>query len=213
MTWTDERCGCDVRRLTTPLAMRLLSLLILLVTAPALAQEANVRAASGDVPVSVLVLSAPHAPAAPEASQGVESSPNLAGQLVLTTAGVAVSVGLLNLAVNQDAPGLLLLIPVASGAAVYGLGEALGYDGSAGRTFAGAALGALPGVAMVGLGVAMESDGDELISDGAVVATLGVLLYIGGSAAGATEGYVVAPTIQRTPEGDAVSSLGLRIGL
>ncbi len=197
-----------------PLAMRLLPFLLLLAAAPVLAQEARPSAASGEAPVSVLVLSAPDASnGTPEASQALGNSPNLAGEFVLMAAGATVSIGLLNLAVNEDALGLLLLVPVASGAAVYGLGEALGYDGSAGRTFAGAALGALPGVAMVGVGVAMESDGDELISDGAIVATLGVLLYIGGSAAGAAGGYSVAPAIQRTPEGDAVPSLGLRIGL
>ena len=147
-----------------------------------------------------------------------ENRPPVVGRMLLGLAGVSAGVAILTLAANEGSVPLAILAPLASGAAVYGVGETLGYGGDADRTLMGTALGALPGLAITVVGLTMEQpQADEWITDGTVVAAIGALVYVAGGSVGAVLGYssrsVLGLRIQRGPTYESVPSLALRIGL
>ena len=194
--------------------MRFLLLVLALATAGAHAQTL----VSGEAQ-SLLLLSEPVTGAPLQTPEALPvKQPPLAGMVSLGLAGLGAGVGVLTYAANEGAIPLLALAPLASGAAVYVVGEAMGYGGDADRTLAGTAIGALPGAVIMAVGFSMDPPGaDDLFSDGTVVIAAGALVYVIGGSVGAVLGYssgsVLGLSVQRGPENEAVPSLNLRARL
>jgi hypothetical protein len=135
--------------------------------------------------------------------------------------GLGVSIG--TIAATDGSVGGFLLAPIASALSVYGTGLALRGEGDFGNTLRGAALGALPGLALgVAGGLWLRSDGcyDVLIcgGEGGTLLLAGALLYLLGPPVGAVIGFgsvepVTGYTNQRSRfgSGPRVRTVGLRL--
>ncbi len=156
----------------------------------------------------------------PAAAQSPDAGP-FAKRTAMLLVGTGVSVG--TVAATNGSVGGILLAPLVSALSVYGTGLALRGEGDFKGTLGGAALGALPGVAL-GLagGATLLSDGcsDVLLcnSEGALLLVVGAVLYLIGPPIGAVIGFGSVETVQGrldvvpgTHLGPSVPTAGLRL--
>lgn len=100
--------------------------------------------------------------------------------------------------------------PIAAGLAVYGAGRLTGHRGRLAPTMAGAAVGALPAVAIFAVSRASLDDGFWWYLAGATASVV-------GPAAGAVVGFdrsvAAQPVVLVGPDGARAAGLALRVGL
>lgn len=146
-----------------------------------------------------------------------QDASSFAKQTAMVGVGLGVSLG--TVAATDGSVGGFLLAPLASALSVYGTGLALRGEGNFGDTLRGAALGALPGVALgVAGGLWLRSDGcyDVLIcgSEGGTLLLTGALLYLIGPPVGAVIGFgSFTPSVIADPASHRfVPGVRLRVG-
>lgn len=139
-------------------------------------------------------------------------------RVAMALAGISAALTFTQVAFQRGYDGFVLLAPFVGGATAYELGERFGYHGDPVPALKTIAIGALPGAALMGLGVAMAPNGggeDGLPPAAAATFISGYVLYlvIPPILVARAHHPTVTPEVQATPDGGLAPGLSLTIGL